>query len=67
MLRGASMSENENEAMKPEEAGKYARERIREVVPPSPKQVRNRLLLYIIVVVLLCVAASQDLGALFGL
>ena len=61
------MSENEKEENKPLDTGRYATERIREVVPPSAKQVRNRLLLYIIAVVLLCVAASQDLGALFGL
>jgi hypothetical protein len=61
------MSENEKEENKPSDTGRYAAERIREVVPPSAKQVRNRLLLYIVVVVLLCVAASQDLGALFGL
>lgn len=60
------MSENENETKKLADAGKYSGERFREIVPPSPKQVRNRLLLIIFVVVLLCIAASQDLMTLFG-
>ena len=60
------MSESESESKKPEGSPQYPADQFREITPPTPKQVRNRLLLVIITVIALCFAASKDLISLFG-
>ena len=58
------MADTENDLKN--QSARYVAEPVKDVVPPSAKQIRNRLLLVIATVVALCIAASKDLISLFG-